>query len=220
MTRAVIFDLDGTLVDSAPDIHAAANTVMARHGLAPFTLAEVRGFIGHGAERFIAQCLAARGLADDAGLKARALADFLSIYEDAVHLTAPYPGVVTALEQLAGTGLALGVCTNKPHGPALAVLRHLDLARFFSVVIGGDSLPTRKPGPAPLLAAITALWAVDTVYVGDSEVDAETAARAAVPFALFTEGYRKALVESLPHKGAFSEFSTLPGLVRSILEQS
>lgn len=218
MSRAVIFDLDGTLVDSAPDIHAAANRVMRRHGLAPFTLEEARSFVGHGAAVFIERCLVARGVVDHPGLKARALGDFLEIYERAVNLTRPYPGAVAALETLAAQGLRLGLCTNKPEGPARALLRHLGLEAPFEVLIGGDSLPVRKPDPAPLRAAIAGLGAARVVYVGDSEVDAETSRRAEVPFALFTEGYRKSPLEALPHAASFDEFSALPDIALRLLE--
>jgi len=217
MSGAVIFDLDGTLVDSAPDICAAAGTVIARHGLEPLTLEQTRSYVGHGAAQFVERCLAARGVADQPGLQAEVLAGFLDIYESAVTLTVPYPGVVAALERLADMGLVLGVCTNKPAAPAHAVLRHLGLDRHFAVVIGGDSLPVRKPDPAPLQAAMTGLAASATVFVGDSEVDAETAVRAGVPFALYTEGYRKTPVSELPHDAAFADFDELPGIVRACL---
>lgn len=217
MSRAVIFDLDGTLVDSAPDIHAAANRVMEKHGLAPFDLDQARGFVGHGAEVFIERCLSARGVADRPGLKAQALEDFLGIYEDAVNLTQPYPGVVTALERLAREGFVLGICTNKPCAPARAVLRHLGMEGYFPVLVGGDSMPVRKPDPAPLLFAMRDLAAADVIYVGDSEVDAETSARAEVPFALFTEGYRKAPLSELPHDAAFARFDDLPDIAVTLL---
>lgn len=217
MIRAVVFDLDGTLIDSAPDIHAAANTVMTRHGLAPFTLAEARGFVGHGAGVFIDRCLAARGLSDSPAFRAQALAEFLALYETAVHLTAPYPDVVTALTRLRKAGYLLGICTNKPSDPARAVLCHLGLAGLFHAVIGGDGPDGPKPGPAPLLAACRALGAAQAVFVGDSEVDAETAARAGMPFALFTEGYRTRPVHDLPHRAAFAAFADLPDLVQDVL---
>ncbi len=217
MSGAVIFDLDGTLVDSAPDICAAAGTVIARHGLEPLTLEQTRSYVGHGAAQFVERCLAARGVADQPGLQAEVLAGFLDIYESAVTLTVPYPGVVAALERLTDMGLVLGVCTNKPAAPAHAVLCHLGLDRHFAVVIGGDSLPVRKPDPAPLQAAMTGLAASATVFVGDSEVDAETAVRAGVPFALYTEGYRKTPVSELPHDAAFADFDDLPGIVRACL---
>lgn len=218
MTRAVLFDLDGTLVDSAPDIHAAANAVLTERGIAPLTLAEARGFVGHGAEIFIDRCLMARGLAGDPDLKARLLTRFLELYEHAVELSAPYPGVRDALEDLAARGVRLGVCTNKPQGPARAVLGHLDLEGFFEVIVGGDSLAVRKPDPAPLRAAVSALHGRQVVFVGDSEVDAETALRADLPFALFTEGYRKLPVDELTHAVAFAEFSALPALLRPLLD--
>ena len=158
-TRAVIFDLDGTLIDSAPDIHAAANTLMARHGFVPFTPAETRGFIGSGVPHFITCCLRARDRAGDAALRAQLIEEFIELYETAVTLTQVYPGVADALAVLASEPYALGLCTNKPVGPARAVLAHLGLDAHFPVVIGGDSLTVRKPDPAPLRAAVRRLHA-------------------------------------------------------------
>lgn len=217
MSRAVIFDLDGTLIDSAPDIHAAANRVMARHGFALFTPEETRSFIGSGVPHFITCCLTARGRAGDGALRARLIEEFIADYETAVTLTQVYPGVTGALDVLAGADLALGLCTNKPEGPAHSVLSHLGLDGYFPVIIGGDSLTVRKPDPAPLQATAAALGARDVVFVGDSEVDAETAARAGVPFVLYTQGYRKGPVERITHDRAFSDFAHLPGLITDLL---
>lgn len=217
MSRAVIFDLDGTLIDSAPDIHAAANRLMALHGFAAFTPDETRSFIGSGVPHFITCCLTARGRAGDGALRARMIEEFIADYETAVTLTQVYPGVMGALDGLAEADLALGLCTNKPKGPAHAVLAHLGLDGYFPVIIGGDSLTVRKPDPAPLQATAAALGARDMVFVGDSEVDAETAARAGVPFVLYTEGYRKGPVERITHDRAFSDFTDLPGLITDLL---
>ena len=213
----LIFDLDGTLIDSAPDIHAASNTVLAEEGLAPMTLAEVRSFIGRGVPHLVACLLQAAGQ-DPAGPRhAKLVARFAEIYEDAVGLTVPYPGVVAALEALAAQDHHLGICTNKPLVPAQAVLRHLRLDRFFTVINGGDSHPLKKPDPAPLLATLAALGNGPALYIGDSEVDAECAHRAGLTFLLFTEGYRKAPVDSLPHAAAFRDFADLPALVARML---
>lgn len=217
VTRAVIFDLDGTLIDSAPDIHAAANTVLKRYGIAPFTLPEARGFVGHGAGVFVERCLAARGLADDDDLRIKVLDGFLDLYEGAVQLTQPYTGVMACLDALTRAGLVLGICTNKPERPTGTVLAHLDMARYFPVVVGGDTLSVRKPDPAPLKEAIRRIGARDIVFVGDSEVDAETAEMAGVPFALFTEGYRKTPVEYLRHSARFDNFNDLPTIVTRLL---
>ncbi|WP_297771317.1 phosphoglycolate phosphatase [uncultured Roseovarius sp.] len=217
LTRAVIFDLDGTLIDSAPDIHAAANTLMAQHGFAPFTPAETRSFIGSGVPHFITCCLRARDRAGDAALRAQLIAEFIELYETAVTLTQVYPGVADALMTLTAEPYALGLCTNKPVMPARAVLAHLALDAHFPVVIGGDSLTVRKPDPAPLRAAVAGLGARDVVYVGDSEVDAETAARAGLPFALYTQGYRKGPVADIAHDRAFDDFAELPGIVADLL---
>ncbi len=107
----------------------------------------------------------------------------------------------------------MGICTNKPEGPARHVLADLGLAPFFATVVGGDRLPVVKPDPAPLRLCAAEMGAARFVFVGDSEVDAETARAAGVPFLLYTEGYRKGPVESLPHAAAFGAFADLHGLV-------
>jgi phosphoglycolate phosphatase len=207
---AVIFDLDGTLVDSAPDIHAAALAMLKDHGLPPITFEQGRSYVGHGVDIFVKRLRADQGL-DDA-LHAGMVETFLQHYEGAVALSVLYPGVQQTLDLFAARGLVMGLCTNKPMSPTRAVLEHFGWQSCFGTVLGGDSLPTRKPDPAPLLRAVADLRASNVLYVGDSEVDAETAQRAGVDFALFTEGYRKAPVDTLYHTYLFSEFVELPAL--------
>ncbi|NUB46707.1 phosphoglycolate phosphatase [Fertoebacter nigrum] len=206
----VVFDLDGTLIDSAPDIHAGANGLLADEGQAPITLAEARSFIGNGAAVFVARMRAVRGIPDSE--QPRLHAEFVRRYDDFVSLTHPYPGAVAALHVLEANGHRLGICTNKPHRPTMAILTHLGIAGLFDTILGGDSLPVHKPDPAPLRAAFAALGGPG-LFVGDSEVDAETAHAAGVPLLLFSQGYRKAPAETLGAAAIFDDFSTLPALV-------
>ncbi|PZR00763.1 MAG: phosphoglycolate phosphatase [Cereibacter sphaeroides] len=209
----VIFDLDGTLVDSAPDIHASVNFLLAELGRPSMPLAMVKSFIGNGAPVLLDRVLDACGFPEDAALRAGTLARFLEIYEaNSSVLTRLYPHVVSSLSRLVEDGHSLGLCTNKPEVPARQVLEVYRLADLMGAVIGGDSLPQRKPDPAPLLAVAALLPPGLILYVGDSEVDAETAERASVPFILFTEGYRKAPVEALPAVATFSDFAELPAI--------
>jgi phosphoglycolate phosphatase len=210
---ALVFDLDGTLIDSAPDIHACANKIFENNGLQPFAFEVVKGFIGNGVGVLVSRLLQSRGLAGDGALHAAMVADFVNIYEEAFDLTQLYPGALDALDDLAAAGHPLGICTNKPEVPARAALRHFGLDRHMRVVIGGDSLPQRKPDPAPLLAALASLGSRRALFVGDSEVDAATAHAAGVSLALYTEGYRKAPADSLGAKLVFDDFRALPGLV-------
>ena len=209
----LVFDLDGTLIDSAPQIHAAANSVFEAKGLPPFPQETVRGFIGNGVGILVQRLMAHQRLPEDAKLHAELVARFIGIYEEAFDLTALYPCVSTALTMLADLGHRLAICTNKPEGPTRAVLRHFGLLPLFPVIVGGDTLPQRKPDPAPLHAAIAATGGAKALFIGDSEVDSETATAARVPFALYTGGYRKAAPEALNAKLIFDDHAALPRLI-------
>lgn len=208
----IVFDLDGTLIDSAADIAAAANATLNEVGATPLSVTEARGFVGAGAPKFVERMAQARGLDDVAALLPR----FVHHYERAVGQTVIYAGVEDVLAQLAARGHRLGLCTNKPLRPTQAVLTHLGWGALFDVVFCGDSLPLRKPDPAPLLAALEALGDGPMIYVGDGEVDAETAERAGVPLLLFTQGYRKTPVEELVHHAAFDDWTQVPELVEGL----
>ncbi len=214
MPDAVIFDLDGTLIDSAPDIHAALARTLADEGEPPIGFAAVRRFIGNGVPVLIDRVMAARNEPASPARHADLVARFLAQYAAApADLTTLYPGARAAVQALAAAGHPIGLCTNKPAGPARDILKAFDLLDLFGTVIGGDTLPCRKPHPDPLLAAVRALGATRAIFVGDSEVDADTAMAAGIPLLLFTEGYRKTPIAALPHLAAFHDFANLLALV-------
>lgn len=209
----VIFDLDGTLIDSAPDIHRVANIVLAERDLPELSFTTVRDFIGNGVGVLVARILLSLNRPSD-GMEHRAMVGrFIELYEDAVTLTTLYPGVTDMLDELARQGCPMAICTNKPEAPARSVLGHFGLSAHFTVVVGGDSLAERKPHPAPLLAALSALGVERAVFVGDSEVDAETAVAAGLPLALYSGGYRKTPVTELGARLIFDHHAALPALL-------
>lgn len=211
----VVFDLDGTLIDSAPDIHACVNSVLDQHGVDRLTLQQVRSFIGGGVDALWQKIILEQALAQ--GDREQYVAAFMTCYQDANKLTRLYPNVVEALHALSDRGHPLGLCTNKPHAVTTSILEHFGLDRLFACVIGGDSVPERKPHPAPLRAAFAGLGAHPQqpkgLYVGDSEFDAACASAVPVPFLLYTEGYRQSAVKDLQRIDSFSDFLELPHLV-------
>lgn len=212
---SVVFDLDGTLIDSAPDLQEAANKTLEDSGREPLSLVEARSFIGNGAAVFVDRICSSRSIPDIE--KASFLEAFLVAYQSAVNLTEVYTGARESLEKLKLIGYSISLCTNKPMAPCVAILDHLKLVGLFDVIIAGDTLNTRKPSPEPLRLAFEQLGHTTAVYVGDSEIDGETALRAEVPFLLYTEGYRKVPVQNIPHRASFSRFDDLAELVQSHL---
>lgn len=193
MRRAVLFDLDGTLVDSAPDIAAAANRALAECGVPARGLGRIRGYVGGGAERLIHRCLtdSLDGIAEPALFEVAHAAFFRHYAAGLTTSTVPYPGVVETLEALRGRGYALGCVTNKPARFTAPLLAALDLARYFDVTVAGDTLPVKKPDPAPLLHALAALGAstVASTMVGDSMADLKAARAAGTRVLCVTYGY-------------------------------
>ncbi len=209
MTR-VVFDLDGTLIDSVPDLARAANLLLEEYGRRPLSVERIREFIGEGMPMLAKRLAKARDLEFDDALVER----FREVYKaDPLVLTKPYPGVAHALASLAGSGFALSICTNKPEAPTRDILVRLGWEKYFDTIIGGDTLPQRKPDAAPLIAAMNGTAIAEGHFVGDSEVDGETAQSSGVRFLLFTEGYRKGPVESIPHQARFRRYSDLMALI-------
>jgi phosphoglycolate phosphatase len=191
-TRAVIFDLDGTLVDTAPDLMASTNHVLAQLKRRPISMAEVRSFVGHGAKALIARGAAATGDALDDRTLGYAHAEFLRYYEKNIAVdSAIFPGVTELLKACEAEGFKMGVCTNKTEGLSLRLLDALDLSRYIGAVVGPDTINIAKPDPAPYLETLKRLGvaAPDSIMVGDSETDILTARAAKVPVIAVTFGY-------------------------------
>jgi phosphoglycolate phosphatase len=188
MLKTLVLDLDGTLIDSVPDLCAALNRLFVARGLAPFDYSEVTAMVGNGAEALLRKAFAARGEAYDPAAFEIFLADYT---ENAAVETRPYPGVPETLRRFADDGWTIAVCTNKPEAPARMVLDALGLTPFLAALGGGDSFPVKKPDPAHLLATLAAAGGAPdhAVMVGDHHNDVAAAAGAGLPCIFAAWGY-------------------------------
>jgi phosphoglycolate phosphatase len=187
--RLVIFDLDGTLIDSRRDLADSVNALLVELGAPPLAQEVVTAMVGEGAAVLVRRALAAAGHPPDTP---GALDRFLAHYAERLTThTRPYPGIPEALEGLSGEGLALAVLTNKPQKATAEILERLGLARWFSAVVGGDTAAGRKPDPAGLrsIAKEAAAAPAETMLVGDSAIDLETAHRAGCAVCLARYGF-------------------------------
>jgi phosphoglycolate phosphatase len=190
--KALIFDLDGTLVDTAPDLHAATNHVLGLIDRPSISMAELRAFVGHGAMNLIERGVAATGDSVDQATLKKLHGQFLEYYGDNISAHSQvFEGLLGVLEAAQSHGLKLGVCTNKVERLSIKLLTELGMMQRFGSLVGGDTLPIMKPDPAPLVEAAKRLG-VDPQHimmVGDSETDIRTAQNAKVPVLAVSFGY-------------------------------
>lgn len=194
----IVFDLDGTLIDSARDLTEAASELVQGYGASPLAVADVVPMVGEGASILVQRALAYAGLDPDTP---GSVDRFMGIYSRRLlDHTAPYEGMHEVLAMLLHAG-PLAVLTNKPVAPTEQLLDHLGLRGFFSVVLGGDGVHPRKPDPSAL-RALAASSSGLTMMVGDSPIDAATAAGAGCPFVLAAYGFGAGKFGGQPPAGA------------------
>jgi len=191
--KMVMIDLDGTLIDTVPDLAMAANRMLADLGRPAWDEAHYRKWIGNGVPRFVKRALTGEMQTEpDAALFEQALASFHRHYGAAVaDLSRPYAGVVEALGRLSAMGFSLACITNKAEAFTVPLLKHLDLYKYFKLVLSGDNLPKQKPDPLPLLHACKHFGIAPDhgVLVGDSSNDVQAARAAGMPVICVTYGY-------------------------------
>ncbi len=211
-----IFDLDGTLVETLPDIHAVLAELLIEEGIAVPGPEAVRRMIGDGARMLVVRALAAaERMAEEAEID-RLHRRFVALYErHPCRYSTVFPGVRTCLELLRAEGVRLGVCTNKPQKASEELLEALDLAPYFSSIVGGDRLPQRKPDPRHLAAVLKELGADarHAVMVGDSRNDLLAARGAGLPCILVRHGYGPEPVERLGADRVIEDLAALPPLL-------
>jgi phosphoglycolate phosphatase len=211
VARTLLLDLDGTLVDTAPDLSAALNRLMVSRGLAPFSLAETKAMIGDGVTVLVGRAFAARGGTPDD----QAMADFGHDY--GAHLadaSQPFPGVPAFLRAHADAGWRMAVCTNKTEAAARTLLETLGLLRFVGAIGGGDSFPVRKPDPVHLLSTLRLVGGepARAVMVGDHRNDVVAAHGAGMKVVFVTWGYGPVAMG----EGADAVVGDLPALTAAV----
>ena len=212
----VVFDLDGTLVDSAPDLTEALNYTLVKLGRSRVPEESVRHMVGHGARALLTKGLAATGVMDEA-LVEQGFPIFIDHYSD--HLadgTRPYPGLEAALDALAAQGVSLAICTNKLEGLSAKLIAALGWEGRFAALIGGDTLPVRKPDPAPLFEAIARAGGGRAAYVGDSITDTLTAQAAKLPCVAVTFGFHDRPPEELGATVLIDHYDQLLGALAGL----
>ncbi|MEM6548194.1 MAG: HAD-IA family hydrolase [Pseudomonadota bacterium] len=221
--RGAIFDLDGTLADTAADLLAAANVALAPRGLPALVLAEDRSFAGRGGKSMIRRALAKAGRDPDSlaevSLTEAIYPDLLAAYEGAIAVeTRLFDGVVPCLERLAAAGWALGVCTNKPERLARILLGELGVLDRFAAVLGADTLPVRKPDPEHFRETARRIRAVPgrSVMLGDTRTDLETARAAGVPCVLTRFGFAAEPLDVLAPDAVVGHYDEIPAVLERL----
>ncbi|MGE4430150.1 MAG: HAD family hydrolase [Sphingobium sp.] len=208
------FDLDGTLLETSGDLTAAVNHAIATIGLPPFPVDRIRAFVGSGARVMLRRALAASGRDDPALLE-----ELLPILFDhyarhvAVH-SHPYPGLIDALDQLRDMGLRLAICTNKIERFTLPLIEQLGLTRYFSAIVGGDTVGVLKPDQAPLRAMVERAGGGRCLFVGDTTNDSRPAQALGIPCVIVSFGYCDGPPDRLGGDAVIDHFDELVPLIR------
>jgi phosphoglycolate phosphatase len=216
----IVFDLDGTLVDTAPDLVATLNGLLAREGLRPVAYAQARNMIGGGARRMIERALVEERVAPPQGEVDRMLKDFITDYAARIaKLSRPFPGLEAALDELSAARCTLAVCTNKLEWLSVRLLDALGLTGRFAAVCGQDTFNVQKPDPAILRMTLARAGGspARAVMVGDSGNDIATARGAGVPVVAVDFGYTEIPVGKLLPDRVISHFAELPAAIRDLL---
>ncbi len=216
----IIFDLDGTLVDTAPDLVETLNVVLGREGLPAIPYEEARLLVGAGARRMIERGVASAGHAKPGADIDRLFNDFLAYYADHVaDRSRPFPGVVEALDTLAARGCRFAVCTNKLEWLSVRLLNALGLADRFVAICGQDTFAVQKPHPDALHGTLRRAGGTlhKAVMVGDSHTDIATARAAGMPVIAVDFGYTEIPVAHLAPDRIISHFNALPDSIAELL---
>jgi phosphoglycolate phosphatase len=216
----VVFDLDGTLADTAGDLIGTLNVILDREGVAPLPFEAARSLVGAGARALITRGLAAAGRSVSAERLEGLFADFLAYYE--AHIadhSRLFPGVVAALDRLSGAGYRFAVCTNKIEAASVQLLRALGIADRFAAICGQDTFAVCKPDPSALYLTIEKAGGTPrrAVMIGDSRTDIVTAKAARVPVVAVDFGYSEEPVSALEPDRLISHFDDAFGAVESLL---
>ncbi len=215
---AILFDLDGTLMDTAPDLAASMNFVLRKNGRSEVPAADVRNMVGRGARVLIERGMAATGAPASEAELDNLFDQFLEYYLDHIadHSTV-FDGVETALRQLRDVGAILAVCTNKPESASIKLLKEFSLDDYFSAIVGGDTLPVRKPDPGHILGTIDAMGGKKSaaIMIGDSANDIDAAIAANIPAIGVPFGYTPVPIHELGADLVVDHFDDLiPALIK------
>lgn len=214
----IIFDLDGTLVDSAPDLAASMNHVLALEGHPPLPLDKVRSLVGNGARAMLERGFAEydrHAIAEDE--MERHIDDFIAWYK--AHIaddSRPFPGCGAMLDELRGDGARLAICTNKREELGHQLLRETGLFDLFDTIVCRDTLAHFKPAPEPLLACVERTGAARGIMIGDTMTDLDAALAAGMPCLIASYGYGSFTREQTEKAGWFDALDALPGLLRNL----
>jgi phosphoglycolate phosphatase len=219
ISPTIVFDLDGTLVDTAPDLIAALNHVLAREGLAPLPLTSARNMIGAGARKLIERGMEAEGRFVNAEEMNRLTTDFIAYYAEHIAVESrPFEGLEAALDELAARGCRFAVCTNKLEFLSKRLLDQLGLSARFAAICGADTFGVSKPDPAILRQTILQAGGelATSVMVGDAGTDVGAARRANIPVIGCTFGYTDVPIAELKPDGLIDHMKDLPAAIEAL----